>query len=58
MSEPRPLDAEKIDRLKARFERFREREAEADKQRRTSQRGSARGQARTQARDRDQGLGD
>lgn len=27
MSEPRPLDAAKVERLKERFERFREREA-------------------------------
>jgi len=62
MADQRTLDADKVDRLKARFDRFRERQAERDEAARTPGREqsgrqtSERGRGKT--RDQDQGLGD
>ena len=64
MSEPRPLDPEKMDRLKAKFEAMRAREASTEKtaapaaSARERERPLTREAARAKARERDQGLGE
>jgi hypothetical protein len=61
MNEPRPLDAAKVERLKERFERFREREATAEPVRLEPIREGRRGERATErstSRGKDRELGD